>query len=76
MNNPNPYATPCDVRKGVYDRSLMKRVLKFVAVFALFMAVIAAASSWRYFQHSTVFRNMTPVEQAKAFFFNWHSQER
>ena len=72
----NPYQTPCEVVKGVYDRSLMRRVLKFTAGFVLFMAVLAACSSWRYFQHSTVFRNMTPVEQAKAFFFDWTSQER
>ena len=72
----NPYISPVETVKGRYDRSLARRILKFVAIFMLAMSVLAAASSWRYLNQRSTFRNMTATEQAKAFFFDWYSQER
>ena len=72
----NPYATPVETVKGQYDRSLLRRCLKFALCFTLFMAMLAAASSWIYLSQRSTFRAMSPAEQAKAFFFDWYSQTR
>jgi len=68
----NPYQTPCEDAAAVYDRSLLRRVMKFIAAFAIFMAILAAASSWRYLSQESGFNSRSPIDQVRIFFTEWN----
>jgi hypothetical protein len=68
----NPYTTPCDTGIGVYDRSLLYRVLRFLLIVLLAISVVSSLMIWN---HRRMIWNRqeqytSPMEQMREVFLD------